>query len=227
MSADEVRSELLRAIVHAEFRAHATYREVRRLCLEARHYRLGAVLVHPVHCARAAAALAGSDVRLIAAVAYPTGAFTSSGKAFEARDAISHGADEVSYVADIGALRSEKDGQIVAEMDALREVTRGHRLTAVLETSVLTDEQSEKACVLAADSGIEYVAPFTGIGPAEAGSVETVRRMARAAAGRIGVVAVGKIEGPDEACSLLAAGARRLWTEGGVCLAERLRGKAP
>jgi len=226
MGANDGRSELLRSIVHAEFDAHATYRDVRRLCLEARYYRLGAVFIHPVYCARAAEALAGSDVRIIAAVAFPTGAFTTAGKVFEARDAIDRGADEIAYVVDVGALRSGKDDLIAAEMNALRAAALGHPLTAVLETAVLTDERTERACILAADATIDFIAPATGFTTTGEAPIETVRRMTKLAAGRVGIVAFGQIEALDTARALLDAGAVRLFTEAGVRLAEELREKA-
>lgn len=217
------RTGFLRSIVHVEFRAHATDQDVRRLCLEARHYRFGAVLVHPIHCARAAEALRATDVRLVAAVAFPTGAFTTAGKVFEVRDAISHGADEIAFVVDVGALRSGKEELIADEMCALREAVGGCPLTAMLETSVLTDEQTKWACNLAADTGIEYIAPFTGFGSGGAPTVEEVRRLATTVGERIGVVAWGRAGTLDEGRGLLGAGATRLCTEVGVCLVLQLR----
>jgi len=223
MRADDDGNEFLRSIVHAEFDAHATYRDVRRLCLEAAHYRLGAVFIHPVHCARAMEALAGSDVRIIAAVAFPTGAFTIAGKVCEARDALSRGADGICYVVDVGALRSGKDAAIADEMRALREAVRDRPLTAVLETSVLTDEQTERACILAADATIDFIAPATGFVTTREPLIEAVRRMTKLAAPHVGIAALGEIETLDTAHALIDAGATRLYTATGVQIAQELQ----
>lgn len=220
---EDRQEEFLRTIIHAELRAHTTYEEIRRLCLEARYYRFGAVLVHPIHCKRSADALRGSNVRLIAVVAFPTGAFTANGKAFEARDALACGADEIAFVIDIGGLLSERRQVVAQELGALREAASGHPLTASLEASVLTDEQIGLACDLAADAQIEYIAPFTGFESGSEARMDAVRRLVTAADERIGVIAWGRVGTVDEARNLLAAGAVRLCTGVGVRLALQLR----
>jgi deoxyribose-phosphate aldolase len=195
----------------AELRPPATYREIHLACLQAQRYGLGAVVVHPVHCRRAAGFLRGTRVRLVAVVGFPSGAFTIPGKSFEARDAIAQGAQEIDYVVNVGALLADDEALVSREMEAIRRATRGHVLKATLENSVLRDEQKASACHLAADVGIDFVETSTGLAP-DGLSVEDVRLMHREAAGRLRVGAAGPIESVLQAEALIAAGASRLRT---------------
>ena len=217
-------TNLLRSIDHAELRPSATYADIRRVCLEARHFGIGAVIVHPVHCERAASYLRGSDVRLVAAVGFPSGAFTIEGKLFEAREAIAQGASEIDYVTNVGALCSGNRAWVLREMEALREATRNHVLKATLEACVLTDAQKRLGCRLAVDAGIDFVVTSTGFGAAGA-TVEDVRLMRDALGAQVRVSAAGDIRTLRDAWELIRAGASRLRTSSGVCIAQEWGGE--
>jgi len=214
-------SDLLRAIDHALIRPGATYADVRRLCLEVRHYGLGGIVLLPVHCERAAGYLRGLDIRFVAAVGFPNGAFTTDGKVFEARDAIAHGATAIEYVVDVGALLSGHRDLVAREMAAMRAATDGRVLRATLETSVLPDEAVRFVCASAAEAGIDFVVSSTGFADAEV-TAEDVRLLNGAAGPRVGVCAAGGIRTLDAARALVDAGAKVLRTFDSVAIAEEL-----
>jgi deoxyribose-phosphate aldolase len=212
-------TNLLRSIDHAELRPSATYGDIRRVCLEARHFGIGAVIVHPVHCERAASYLRGSDVRLVGAVGFPSGAFTIEGKLFETREAIAQGVSEIDYVVNLGALCSGNRALVSREMEALREAARNHVLKVTLEACVLTDEQKRLACRLAVDEGVDFVVTSTGFGGAGA-TVEDVRLMRDTLGAEVCVSAAGDIRTLQNAWELIRAGASRLRTSFGVHIAQ-------
>ena len=75
------------------------------LCEEARIYSFASVCVNPTWVKTAAAALEGSPVKVCTVIGFPLGASTSEVKAFETKNAIENGADEIDMVINIGALR--------------------------------------------------------------------------------------------------------------------------
>jgi len=217
-------SDLARAIDYALIRPGATYADVRRICLEVRHYGFGGIVFLPVHCERAAGYVAGLDIRLVAAVGFPNGAFTTDGKVFEARDAIAHGATAIEYVVGVGALLSGNRDLVAREMAAMRAATDGRVLRATLEASVLPDEEARFVCQLAAEAGVDFVVTSTGFTDAET-TDEDVRRLSGAAGPGVGICATGGIRTLEVARGLLGAGARLLRTSAAVAIAEELAGE--
>lgn len=206
MYGTESHAELRSRVELAELRPSASYRDIHLACLQADHYGLGAVVVHPAHCARASRFLRRSSVRLVATVGFPYGAFTIPGKDFETRDALAQGAMEIDYVVNIGALLSGNAALVSLEMQAVRKAAGHCVLKASIESRVLSGEQVALACRLAADAGIDVIETSTGFGPDEA-SVEDVRALCREAAGRLRVGAAGCIESRSQADALVNAGA--------------------
>jgi len=209
-------NRLSRRIELAELRPSATYRDIHLACLQAERHGLCAAVVHPVHCERAVTHLRGSNIPVVAAVGFPTGAFTIEGKAAEARDAIARGASEIEYVVNVGALRSGNRALVAREMDAMRDATRGHVLKATLESSLLTDEEKSAACRLASDAGVDFVVTSTGFVETRP-AVEDVRVLKEAAG--VCVLAAGDIRTLEVARELLNAGASRLRTSNAILVA--------
>jgi deoxyribose-phosphate aldolase len=206
-------------IDHTELRTLATYNDIRRLCFEATRCGFGAVAIHPIHCTRAAAWLRGSGVGIAAVVGFSTGAFTIEGKAFEARDAIERGATEIDFVINVGALRGRRHQLVLDEMRTLREAAQGHTVKAIIETSVLTDEEKRLACELAVDAGLDYVETSTGFASGGA-TAEDVRLLHEVGGGAIEVKASGGIRDAQTALAMIEAGASRLGTSTGVQIAQ-------
>ena len=54
--------------------------------------------------------LEGSDVKVCTVFGFPLGATTSAVKAFETKEAVQNGADEIDMVINVGALKSGQSG---------------------------------------------------------------------------------------------------------------------
>ena len=110
LSKDEVAAlkpaDLAKFIDHTMLKADATTAAIEQLCSEAHAYHFYSVCVNSARVAQAATRLKGSSIKVCAVVGFPLGAMSSASKAFEAKDAIEHGADEVDMVLDIGAFKS-------------------------------------------------------------------------------------------------------------------------
>ena len=183
---------------------------IRALCEEACALEVAAVCVLPFHVPLAVSVVAGTSVRVAAAVSFPGGSAPPDAKALEARRAVEAGASELDAVMNLGAARAGDWEVVEAEMRAVRGAAPGATLKWILETAALAEEEVRRAVLLADACGADFVKTSTGYGPGGA-TVEAVRLL-RSLAGRMGVKAAGGIRTRRFALELLAAGANRLGT---------------
>jgi deoxyribose-phosphate aldolase len=210
-------------IDHTLLKPTATADQIRQLCAEAREYKFAAVCVNPVWVPLCAELLGGSPVAVCTVVGFPLGAELSEAKAFEAERCIALGAGEIDMVISIGALKA-RDFVAVRD-DIAAVVSRSHAAGAIvkviIEAAYLTDEEKVAACVLAKDTGADFVKTSTGFGPSGATAAD-VALMRRVVGPAIGVKAAGGIRSGDDFKSMVAAGANRIGASAGVKIVAEL-----
>ena len=91
-------------IDHTLLKPQSTKAQILKLCDEALEYDFASVCVNPSWVKTCAEKLKDSDVMVCTVIGFPLGATTSETKAFETKQAIANGADEVDMVMNIGAL---------------------------------------------------------------------------------------------------------------------------
>ncbi|HEX9115914.1 MAG TPA: deoxyribose-phosphate aldolase, partial [Anaerolineae bacterium] len=91
-----------------------------------------------------------------------------------------------------------------------------------IETCYLSDEEKVAACLLAVDAGADFVKTSTGFGPVGA-TIADVALMRRAVGAQIGVKAAGGIRTAEDALAMVAAGANRIGTSGGIKILSEMR----
>lgn len=206
-------------IDHTLLKPTATQAQIAKLCDEARHYGFCSVCVNPYWVAFAKKALQGSDVKVCTVIGFALGATTATAKAFEAKEAIANGADEVDMVINMGALKSGDTQTVLADIQAVRDASRGHILKVIIETSQLTDEEKVTACELAAKAGADFVKTSTGFNGGGA-TVQDVALMRKSIPASMQVKASGGVRSRADADAMIAAGATRIGTSGGVQIVE-------
>jgi deoxyribose-phosphate aldolase len=201
---------------HTLLKAEATKTEIIKLCAEAREHRFAAVCVNPTWVELCAKELRGTEVAVATVVGFPLGATTRRAKAFEAREAVASGADEIDMVAAIGRIKS---GLWQCVEDDIREVVEASRpalVKVIIESAVLTPEEIVKVCALAKEAGARFVKTSTGFHPAGGASVQAVRLMRLVVGDELGVKASGGVRDCQTALAMIAAGANRIGTSSGV-----------
>ncbi|MFN3335340.1 MAG: deoxyribose-phosphate aldolase, partial [Caldilinea sp.] len=98
-------------------------------------------------------------------------------------------------------------------------------LKVILETGLLSDEQKVAACVIAQEAGADFVKTATGFSGGGA-TVPDVALMRRVVGSGMGVKAAGGIRTAADALRMVAAGANRLGTSGGVRIMQEMRSGA-
>ncbi len=211
-------------IDHTFLRPSGGPEDIEKLCAEARQYGFAMVAINPAEVERCVRLLAGSPVRVGAAIGFPLGQNTSAVKEYENRDAIQRGAGEIDMVINIRALQGGDAALVRQEIASMVSACRASRVISkvILETCYLTDVQKNEVCRMALEEGAGFVKTSTGFGPAGA-TVEDVRLMRAAVGPHMGVKAAGGIRTLEAALSMITAGATRLGTSAGVTIVQALQ----
>lgn len=201
--------KLNKTIDHTILNADATKEAVIKVIDEAKKYEFASVCLEPCWVSLAAERLKDSPVKVCTVIGFPLGANTKTVKAFEAKEAVDNGADEVDMVLNIGALKSGDDALVLEDMKVVREAAKDAVVKVILETCLLTDDEKKKACALAKEAGLDFVKTSTGFSTAGA-TVEDVKLMREAVGDTMGVKASGGIRDTKTAEAMIAAGASRI-----------------
>ena len=201
--------ELAARIDHTLLKADATRADILRVCEEAKTYHTASVCVNAFWVPAVAEALAGSGVKTCCVVGFPLGAMSSAAKAFEAREAVAAGAQEVDMVLNVGLVRGDEWDAVEADIAAVVQAAGQATVKVILETCLLTDAQKRRACEAAKAAGAGFVKTSTGF--STGGATEADVRLMREAVGPdMGVKASGGIRTREDAERMLAAGANRI-----------------
>jgi deoxyribose-phosphate aldolase len=202
-------------IDHTLVKANATYKDIIRICKEAKKYKFASVCVNPIYVSLCKKILRNTNVKVCSVVGFPLGATTTAIKVDEAKEAVKNGADEIDMVINIGALKSGDYKLVLDDIKSVREITRGKILKVIIETAYLTKKEKVKVCKLAEQAGVDFVKTSTGFGPSGA-TAEDVRLIKSVVGTRIGVKAAGGIRTLEDVIKMLNAGATRIGTSASV-----------
>lgn len=209
-------TDLAKYIDHTALKPETTEADILKLTDEAKKFGFASVCVNPCWVALATDQLKESDVEVCTVIGFPLGASTTEVKAFETKDAIDKGADEVDMVINIGALKSGQEELVEADIRAVVEAAAKRALVKVIiEACLLTEDEKVRACQLAVRAGADFVKTSTGFSTGGA-TPEDVALMRKTVGKNIGVKAAGGIHSKAEAEAMIAAGATRIGASSGV-----------
>ncbi len=216
---NENNQDLAAKIDHTLLKPDATPEEIQKLCQDASNYGFATVCVNSSNIALAAHYLKDSKVKPIAVVGFPLGAMATSAKAFEAKEAIQAGAQEIDMVINIGALKSRDFAKVFEDIQEVVKASRPFPVKVILETASLNEDQKIVACGLAKAAGAAFVKTSTGFGPSGA-TLEDVQLMRRIVGPEMGVKASGGIRTYQDAIKMIAAGANRIGASASVSIVQ-------
>lgn len=209
--------ELAAKIDHTLLKPDATPEDVKKVCEEASKYKFATVCVNSTWIGLAAQLLKGSGVKPIAVVGFPLGAASSASKAFEAREAIRAGAEEIDMVINIGALKGRDYHVVLEDIRQVVAASQPHPVKVILETSNLNNDEKVIGCALSKAAGAAFVKTSTGFGSSGA-TAEDVALMRRVVGPEMGVKASGGIRTYEDASKMIAAGATRIGASASVAI---------
>jgi deoxyribose-phosphate aldolase len=208
-------------IDHTLLKSDATKEEIVKLVEEAKKYSFASVCVNPTWVKIAAEMLKDTpEVKVCTVIGFPLGASTSETKAFETKNAIENGANEIDMVINIAALKDLQDDLVEKDIRAVVEAAKGKALTKVIiETCLLTREEKVRACELSVKAGADFVKTSTGFSSGGA-TVEDIRLMRETVGPEVGVKASGGVRSREDALAMIEAGATRIGASSGVSISK-------
>ena len=211
--------ELNRYFDHTLLKPDATSAQIKALCADARKYEFASVCVNPCFIPLAKKELEGSIVKVCTVIGFPLGAMTSESKAYEAKQAIEIGADEVDMVINIGKAKEGDFAGVEEDIRAVKKACGNTLLKVILETCLLTKEEIVACCKAAMAAGADYVKTSTGFSKGGA-TPEDVALMRATVGDKLGVKASGGVHNLAEAKAMIEAGASRIGASASVKVME-------
>ncbi|HEL2440860.1 TPA: deoxyribose-phosphate aldolase [Streptococcus suis] len=209
--------KLNKYIDHTILKPETTQEQVEKILAEAKEYDFASVCVNPTWVALAAESLKDSDVKVCTVIGFPLGANTPAVKAFETKDAISNGADEIDMVINVGALKTGNYDLVLEDIKAVVAASGDKLVKVIIEACLLTDDEKVKACQLSQEAGADYVKTSTGFSTGGA-TVADVALMRKTVGPDMGVKASGGARSYEDAIAFIEAGASRIGASSGVAI---------
>lgn len=214
------KDELAKYIDHTLLKADAGKKNIEKLCREALDYEFASVCINSCNVKLAADILKGSSVKVCTVIGFPLGACSINTKAFEAKDAINCGAQEVDMVINVGRLKDKDYDYVSQDIKAVVEAAKGKALTKVIiETCLLNDDEKIMACKLAKEAGADFVKTSTGFSTSGA-NTHDVKLMKETVGTLIGVKASGGIHSYKETIDMIQAGASRIGASASIAICK-------
>jgi deoxyribose-phosphate aldolase len=219
------REELASCIDHTLLKPEATAAQIDQLCKECLRFGFASACVNPAWVERCRRRLAGARSVVCTVAGFPLGATTPQAKAFEAAQAVEHGAHEIDMVVNLAAmLAGDADAvthDIATVCQAVKRADDTALLKVILESRVLSEPQILLGCRCAIAARADFVKTSTGMHAAGGATVEHVALLRRYA-GPLKVKAAGGIRDLPTALAMLNAGADRIGSSSSVAIIEAL-----
>lgn len=211
--------ELASYIDHTLLKPDSDLPAVKKLCEEAAAHHFAAVCVPPFFVKDAAALLADHKSKVATVIGFPMGYSATPAKVEEIKRAIDDGADELDAVINLCALKSGKWNYIRNDIDSITRAVhlKGKVVKIILETGLLTEEETRRLCQVCLEIRPDFVKTSTGFnGPGA--SLEAVRLLKQEVGEEIRIKASGGIRTHADALAFIEAGADRLGASAGPAL---------
>jgi len=209
--------KLNKYIDHTLLKQDAVGSQIKTLCNEAKEYDFASVCVNPGFVSLASECLKGTDVMVCTVVGFPLGANTSAVKAFETKDAIANGAEEIDMVINVSKLIEGDNDYVLNDIKAVVEAANGVTVKVIIESCLLTKEQIATVSKLIMDAGAQFVKTSTGFstGGATKEDIELIKSVVK---DDCLIKASGGVRDINDANTMIEAGANRIGTSGGVAI---------
>lgn len=202
---------VLNNIEHTVLGPTTTFGDVHSVLMNANEYNMRAC-IPPCYVKEASQVF--KSVNISTVVGFPHGQSKSVVKAEEAAHASVAGADEIDMVANIGKIKGQDFNDVHADISEVVQAV-DIPVKVIIETPLLSDEEKERVCEIARESGADFLKTATGFSDGGA-TIEDVELMST----YLPVKASGGVGTWDQAKDMFAAGAKRIGTSSGAMIAE-------
>lgn len=202
--------EILAKVDHTLLKQTASWDQIKEICDDAMFYHTASVCIPPCYVKKAKEYVK-DRMRICTVIGFPNGNTTTACKAFETKEALDNGADEIDMVINVGALKAKDYDYVEGEIRTLKGICRSRVLKVIIETCLLTDDEKITMCELVTSAGADFIKTSTGFSTAGA-TLEDVKLFAEHVGPGVRIKAAGGISSFDDAEAFIKLGASRLGT---------------
>ena len=215
------RNELTKLFDHTYLKAYASYKDMEKLCDEAKSINCAMVAINSSMVKICKDLLKDTDIHVGAAISFPLGQTTLETKLFETKNAIENGADEIDYVVNLTAVKNGDFDYVEKEMTEINKLCHEHKVICkvIFENCYLTKEEIVKLSEIALKVLPDYIKTSTGFGTSGA-LVEDVKLMKSVVKDKVKVKAAGGIRDLKTCMAMVEAGAERIGTSSSLKILE-------
>ena len=214
-------SQILAKCDHTLLAQTATWADIKAICDDGMKYKTASVCI-PASFVQQAKEYVGDKLAICTVIGFPNGYATTAAKCFMAHDAVSHGADEVDMVINLGWAKEGKWEALTEEIRQIKAHCCGKILKVIIETCLLTDEEKIALCKCVTDAEADYIKTSTGFSTAGA-TFADVALFAKHIGKNVKIKAAGGISSLEDAEEFIRLGADRLGTSRIVKIAKGLK----
>ncbi|MGN0667583.1 MAG: deoxyribose-phosphate aldolase [Huintestinicola sp.] len=204
------KKDILSKVDHTLLAQAAKWDEIKLILDDGIKFGTASACIPPSFVARAAEYV-GGKLPICTVIGFPNGYSTAAVKAFEARDAVNNGADEIDMVINIGDVKDGRFDVIEEEIRLVHEACGGKLLKVIIETCLLTDDEKVMLCKVVTAAGAEFIKTSTGFSTGGA-TFDDVQLMRKHSGANVKVKAAGGISSFEDAERFISLGADRLGT---------------
>lgn len=217
------KAQFARMIDHTLLKNTAIRKDIELLCSEALEFGFASVCVHPFYVGMCSSILHKSSTKVCTVIGFPHGMHRTGVKIAETMQAIHDGAHEIDMVIQVGALIDGDKDIVWNDIRSVADTAHqsGAVVKAIIETSVLTDEQKISACEIVSDAGADFIKTSTGFAGGGA-TIEDIQLLRTHVSPEIHIKASGGIRTIEQAMAMIEAGATRIGTSSGVSMLSTL-----
>lgn len=203
---------------HTLLAVDATWDDIKQICDDGMKYKTASVCI-PASYVKQASEYVEGKLAICTVIGFPNGYSTIAVKAFEARNAVENGADEIDMVINVGYAKSGRFDEILNEIKEVKAACGDKILKVIIETCLLTDEEKIKMCEVVTASGADFIKTSTGFSKGGA-TREDIALFAKHIGENVKMKAAGGIRSFEDAEDFLALGCERLGTSAIVKLVK-------
>ncbi|MFM8456198.1 MAG: deoxyribose-phosphate aldolase [Ignavibacteria bacterium] len=217
------KAQFARMIDHTLLKNPAIRKDIELLCSEALEFGFASVCVHPFYVGMCSSILHKSTTKVCTVIGFPHGMHRTGVKIAETMQAIHDGAHEIDMVIQVGALIDGDKDIVWNDIRSVADTAHqsGAVVKAIIETSVLTEEQKISACEIVSDAGADFIKTSTGFAGGGA-TIEDIQLLRTHVSPEIHIKASGGIRTIEQAMAMIEAGATRIGTSSGVSMLSTL-----
>lgn len=203
---------------HTLLAVDAKWEDIKQVCDDGMKYKTASVCI-PASYVKQASEYVDGKLSVCTVIGFPNGYSTTEVKAFEAKNAVENGADEIDMVINVGWLKDGRYDELMNEIKAVKDACNGKILKVIIETCLLTDEEKIEMCRIVTEAGADYIKTSTGFSKGGA-TREDIAIFAKHIGENIKMKAAGGIRTFEDAEDYLNLGCERLGTSAVVKLVK-------